>query len=98
MRTIRVSVTRRLISKGIPGDPYSCPVGLAIDLVLPGGKGMHAISSAIGRKVECRQFGAIVSGQFCRYPPDVIQWVMDYDAGEPVREISFNLDIPEGRT
>lgn len=97
MRTIRVNVTRRLIEKGKPCDPYNCPVGLAIDTVLPGKKGLHAISTAIGKGVECRQFGALVCGQFCRYPPEVIQWVMDFDAGEPVAEIAFNLDIPEGR-
>jgi len=96
VKTIRVTVTRRLIEKGTPGDPYNCPVGLAIDTVLPGKRGMHSISTAIGRGVECRQYGAIVSGQFCRYPDDVCQWVMDFDAREPVSEIAFNLTIPEG--
>lgn len=96
MRTIRVNVTQRAIDRGEPGNPYQCPIGIAIDVVLPCPKGMHAISTAIGTtRAKGKQFGAIIDGQWCTYPPHVTDWVIAYDAGERVEPIAFNLEIPD---
>lgn len=80
---ITINVTQDDINKGQKSKCFYCPVALATK-----------------RALKCRNVMICTdtlktSGYTAPLPLDVRQWVWDYDYGQPVQPISFELTLTE---
>jgi hypothetical protein len=85
---MRIAVTADHIARGIPKDPRTCPVALAIRSALPSMKYISVVfSTAFLLRDSMREYEAFL-------PEEVVIFVDDFDNGLPVFPFEFELDIP----
>ncbi len=77
---MRVNVTERDIQKGMRYDNTACPVALAIRRTLP--------DAMILTDAE----GVNVNGKDYLLPPAAVRFALDFDLGNPVKPVVFNLE------
>jgi hypothetical protein len=84
-----VSVTAEHIARGEPGDCGWCPIALAVADALPG----LAYLSIRLQDIDLRprpDEDLIVIGM----PDEAVDFILDFDAGKPVKPFTFELDYP----
>jgi hypothetical protein len=79
-----IQVTQQHINNGVPKNSSACPVAQALSLALGG---------------EWRAGGRIalesVTGAVVFLPPEVEEFVLDFDAGKPVKPFGFTVKREE---
>lgn len=75
-----VSVTQEDIDQGVRNSSFSCAVARACRRVIP------YFSSCYN--------GACIGGKLVPLPKDVFSWILNFDAGNLVKPITFELTIP----
>ena len=81
----QVSVTRHDIERGIPGDAFCCPVMLAC---------LRSVPMALSASPWSLEVGTPNQG-FVELPPEVTNWMEQFDGGRPVEPFEFEIEIPE---
>lgn len=79
---VKIDVTARDIRRGRPWRADACPLFLACDRLL--------------RDVETVYFCVAFQGSedYVDLPPRAMDWVNDFDLGNPVKPFSFTLNVP----
>lgn len=87
-----ITVTAEDISQGVPGNCFSCPVALAMERAYGNDCcGANVYSSLDGIRVE-------VFGQSTPAPPEVIQFVLEFDKAKKLKRPKFQpftFDLPD---
>lgn len=87
---LEIEVTREDIARGVPCHPSGCPIWFAA---------RRALSTALGREVWCRVERCFVGvGRDEPYahaslPLPARDFIRDFDSGEDVQPITFQLTI-----
>lgn len=82
-KSVRVSVTRKDIAHGKPGEPRACPVFLAI-------------KRTIGRPVPVYSDSVGIGEKLVALPKKIRDWIEDFDTSvrpQNMRPIKFTLKI-----
>lgn len=75
---MRVEVTAKDIDEGVPRACFGCPVALALT---------RASKKLV--LVSAKMYS--LDGIQAELPEDVINWVTDFDLGQPVQPITFEV-------
>lgn len=80
---MKISVLQSDIDMGIPQDCCSCPVAIAISRALGG-----EIVAVVGQFVMAARHGSVYQK---RLPEKASKWIIDFDTGNLVAPIEFEL-------
>jgi len=83
---LTITVTAEDIRLGRPGDPYRCPITLAV-LRHPSFKDKEVATSCY-----------FLVTNFCgvyRLPPEAISFIKAFDTAMKVKPLSFEIEVPE---
>ena len=84
MRTyIFLSITAEDIALGVRGDPLRCAAVLALKRAVSEQEPALGLAG-LGYALEDT-------------PPDLLRWMLDFDAGRPVQPVTFNLETAKFR-
>jgi hypothetical protein len=89
MSTYKITVTQQDIDAGVRGSDVYCMASTAIGRLIPS-------ATRISTDVQCIRFTDSELGIRYTYltPREVQQYVIDYDAGDPIKPFSFTLSNP----
>lgn len=79
-----IKVTEECIKNGIQGNPQSCPIAWALKDIFVEDYGVT--------NDYIRIFESESGSKYCAVPPEVTNFVDDFDDGKPVQPFEFVLD------
>jgi len=84
---MKVKITQKHIEEGSRGDPYKCPVALALQEC-----GLFDMPCVIGRYAIERAWGKAWSGLRRYLPKTAFLWIVKFDEGGIGEEFEFEFD------
>lgn len=109
MKSVKIQVCQMDIDLGTRGDPYKCPLALAMARAGLESPSVRPMSKLVGPASEIGWYSSMdtvpdclaiswssPAGRISRTAPAVAhRWVLSYDASEPVKPFEFELAVPQ---